>query len=202
MKWSRYFTGITTTCVKVVKCQNLSRLVSTTGVYLGPDHYEKVQKCFGKLYKDYGQLKEIHPANCNSPVKSCADGKQRRIHSGNSSSRSTFPIPDSPEHTSLLGNMLVISNAPVWTYEDSRDMKQKYEKLVEKNPIARSEFAKMNLGNQGRENLATCDLQNYFPGTMHLAIRSVESLSIQIGTCAVGEFVYPKMIFQSRRNVF
>ena len=135
-------------------------------MYLGPDDYETVQKCFGKLYKDYGQLKEIHPANCNSPVKvfyrSCADGKQRRIDSGNSSSRSTFPIPDSPEHTRLLGNMLVISKAPVWTHEDSRDMKHKYEKLVEKNPIARSEFAKMNLGNQGRENLTICDLQTIF----------------------------------------
>ena len=122
LKWSRYFTGITTTRVKVVECQNLSRLVINTGVYLGPDDYETVQKCFGKLYKDYGQLKEIHPANCNSPVKvfyrSCADGKQRRIDSGNSSSRSTFPIPDSPEHTSLLRNMLVISKAPVWTYEN------------------------------------------------------------------------------------
>ena len=44
LKWSRYFTGITTTRVKVVECQNLSRLVITTGVYLGPDDYETVQK--------------------------------------------------------------------------------------------------------------------------------------------------------------
>ena len=197
LKWSRYFTGITTTGVKVVECQNLSRLVITTG------HYYVITMSL--LCHYYGQLKEIQPANCNGPVKvfyrSCADGKQRQIDSGNSSSRSTFPIPDSPEHTSLLGNMLVISKAPVMTYEDSRDMKHKYEKLVEKNPIARSEFAKMNLGNQGRENLTICNLQNYYPGTMHLAIRSVESLSIQIGMCAIGEFVYPKMIFHSRRIV-
>ena len=68
-------------------------------------------------------------------------------------------------------------------------MKQKYEKVVEINPVERSEFAKNNLGNQGQENLRACDLNNYFPGTMHLAIRSVESLSIQIGLCAIGEFV-------------
>jgi hypothetical protein len=192
LKWSRYFTGVTTTRVKVIECQNLSRLVITAGVYLGPDDYETVKECFGELYKEYSQLKAIHPPNCDSPVKvyyrSCADGKQRRVDSGNSSSRSTFPIPDSPEHTSLLGNMRVISTAPVWTHEDSRDMKQNYEKLVEKSPIGRSEFAKNNLGNQGRENLTTCDLRNYFPGTMHLAIRSLESLSIQIGMCAIGEF--------------
>ena len=143
-------------------------------------------------YIEYGQLSEIYPPNCDGPVKvfyrSCTDGKQRRVDSGNSSSRSTF-IPDSPEHTSLLGNMLVISNAPVWTHENSKNMKQKYEKVVEINPVERSEFAKKNLGSQGRENVTACDLNNYFPGTMHLAIRSVESLSIQIGMCAIGEFV-------------
>ena len=152
LKWSRYFTGITTTRIKVVECQNLSLLI-TTGVYLGPDHYKTIKKCFGELYKEYGQLKEIYPPECDDPVevfyRSCADGKQRRVDSANSSSRSTFPIPDSPEHTSLLGNMLVISNAPVRAYEDSKDMKQKYENLDEKTPVERPEFAKNHLGNQG-----------------------------------------------------
>ena len=84
--------------------------------------------------------------------------------------------------------MRVVSNAPVWTHEDSRDMRQRYEQMMEKNhvPIRRSEFAKDNLGNQGQENLTICDLQNYFPGIMHLAIRSAETLSIQIGMCATG----------------
>lgn len=35
--------------------------------------------------------------------------------------------------------------------KDSRDMKQKYEKKVEKNPIAGSEFTKNNLVNLGRD---------------------------------------------------
>ena len=42
------------------------------------------------------------------------------------------------------------------------------------------------MGNQGRVNL-TCDKQNYYPGVMHLAVRSVETLSVQIGMCAVGK---------------
>lgn len=193
LRWSRYFTGITTSRVKVVECQNLNRLVITAGVYLGSDDYDTVKECFGKLYEEYSSLEEIHLPNCESPVKvfyrSCADGKQRRVDSGNSSSRSTFPIPDSPEHTSLLGNMRVISTGPVWTHQDSRDMEQKYNRLNEKTPVpvSRSDFAKNNLGNQGRVNLTTCDMQNYFPGTMHLAIRSAETLSIQIGMCAIGE---------------
>ena len=98
----------------------------------------------------------------------------------NSSSRSTFP-----EHNSLLGNMLVISANPVWTYEDSRNMGEKW--LQEGNCIKRPELARSNLGNQGRENITACDMQNYFPGTMHLALRSAETLSIQIGMCAIGK---------------
>jgi hypothetical protein len=189
LKWSRYFTGITTSRLKVVECRNLSRLVITTGVYLGPDDYDTIRKCFGELYQEYRELNKIHIPSCETPVevlyRSCADGKQRRVDTGNSSSRSTFPIPDAPEHNSLLGNMLVISTNPVWTYEDSRDMEQKW--LQEGNGITRSEFARSNLGNQGRVNITACDMQNYFPGTMHLAIRSVETLSIQIGMCAIGK---------------
>ena len=36
------------------------------------------------------------------------------------------------------------------------------------------------------------DMQNYFPGGMHLAIRSAETLSVQISMCAVGKFGYKK----------
>ena len=55
------------------------------------------------------------------------------------------------------------------------------------NGTTRSEFARSNLGNQGRENITACGMQNYFPGTMHLAIRSVETISIQIGMRAIGK---------------
>ena len=81
-------------------------------------------------------------------------------------------------------------------------MKQKYENLDEKTPVERSEFAKNHLGNQGQENLTTCDLNIYFPGTMHLAIRSVESLSIQIGMCAIGEFVQYKKLSSNQEKMF
>ncbi len=174
MKWSRYFTGITTSHLKVVECCNLSRLVITTGVYLGPDDYDTIKKCFGGLCQEYRELNKIHIPSCETPVeelyRSCADGKQRRVDTGNSSSRSTFPIPDAQNHQ--LGNMLVISANPVWTYEDSRDMEQKW--LQERNGITRSEFARSNLSNQGQVNITACDMQNYFPGTMHLAIRSYQ----------------------------
>lgn len=137
----------------------------------------------------YAQLKEIDVSKCESPIqvhyRSCADGKQRRINTGNSSSSSTFPIPDAPEHTKLLGNMLVIYPGPVCTVEDTREMEKNWMK--EKTPVPRSELARNNFGNEGRVNLTNCDMQDYFPGAMHLAIRSAETLSVQIGMCAIGK---------------
>ena len=166
LKWSRHFTGITTSRLKVVECRNLNRFVITTGVYLGPDDYDTIRKCFGALYQEYGELNKIHLPSCESPIqvfyRSCADGKQRRVDTGNSSARSTFPIPDAPEHISLLGNMLVISTNPAWSHKYSRDMEQKWQQT--KTPITRSEFARNHLGNQGRENLTICDMENYYPG--------------------------------------
>ena len=192
LKWSRYFTGITTTRLKVVDCHNLNRLTITAGVYLGPDDYTTIKKCFGQVYQEYKQLSEIKIPQCKNHTKvfyrSCADGKQRRIDTGNSSSRSTYPIPDAPEHSTLLGNMMVISTGPVWTVEDTEKIEQEWNEV--KPPTTRSDFARNNLGNQGRVNLTCCDMQNYFPGAMHLAIRSAETLSVQIGMCAVGKLGY------------
>ena len=71
-----------------------------------------------------------------------------------------------------------------WRLEDSRDWSRST-----RNWLRRVQLEDLNnLGNQGRENLTTCDLRKCFPGTMHLAIRSLESLSTQIGMCAIGEF--------------
>lgn len=195
LKWSRYFTAITTSRLKVVECHNLHRLVITAGVYLGPDDYDTIRQCFGSLYQEYANAREIVLPHCESPVqvlpRSCADGKQRRVDTGSSSSRSTYPIPDAPEHISLLGNMSVICTEPVWTFKDTQDLEEKWlqEQSTDTGKQTRSEFAKNNLGNQGRLNTTTFDLKNYFPGSMHLAIRSAETLSIQIGMCAVGKLI-------------
>ena len=71
------------------------------------------------------------------------------------------------------------------TVQDTKEAEKNWMK--EKKPVPRSEFEKNNLGNQGRVNLTNCDMQDYFPGAMHLAIRSVETLSVQIGMCAIGK---------------
>ena len=83
LKWSRYFTGITTTRLKVVECHNLSRLTITAGVYLGPDDYATIKKCFGGVYEEYRKLNKIQISQCENPTqvfyRSCADGKQRLL---------------------------------------------------------------------------------------------------------------------------
>ena len=86
--------------------------------------------------------------------------------------------------------MMVISTGPVWTVEDTKKIEEEWNKI--KTPTTRSDFARKNLENQGGGggNLTCCDIQNYFPGAMHLAIRSVETLSVQIGMCAVGKLGY------------
>lgn len=39
--------SVCTSSFKVVECHNLSRLVITAGVYLGPDDYDTIRECFG-----------------------------------------------------------------------------------------------------------------------------------------------------------
>ena len=70
LKWSRYFTGITTTRLKVVECRNLNRLTITAGVYLGPDDYATIKKCFGGVYQEYRQL------NSSAVILSCLLSKK------------------------------------------------------------------------------------------------------------------------------
>ena len=59
--------------------------------------------------------------------------------------------------------------------------------LQERNGITRSSFQRPNLGNQGQINFTACEMQKYFPGKMHLVIRPVETLPIQISMSAVGK---------------
>lgn len=46
-------------------------------------------------------------------------------------------------------------------------------------------ICKKQLGQSRARNITACDMQNFFARTMHLAIRSVETLSIQLGMCAI-----------------
>ena len=66
----------------------------------------------------------------------CGDGKERRLSTDSSSTKSTYPIPEAPEHQSQLGDMKIICPEPVWTVSDAEHLPGKNLRLncVEKPP--------------------------------------------------------------------
>ena len=83
--------------------------VLTVALWLGNNDYDSVQKCAGVVYEQLTQLKTIKHPKSGKEIKivrrSCGDGKERRSSTGNSSAKSSYPIPEAPEHHSQLGEM-------------------------------------------------------------------------------------------------
>ena len=128
----------------------------------------------------------------------CGDGKERRISTGNSSAKSTYPIPEAPEHQSQLGDMKIICPEPVWTVSDAEGCQKKFEtELCGKAPTKEKhrEFAKQNLGNTGHKNLNGTPLSEYYPGTAHLGFGSAETLCLLIAKIAAGKMCLFKLVY-------
>ena len=136
LKWSRNFTGLTSLRVKPVEPYNLQSSVLSVAYYLGDDSYENTRKCFHAVYSKlavtnvaYHFLKET---TVELHYRCVGDGKERRSGTGNSTACSTYPICDAPEHSSLLGDMKVISGEPVWTVDNSSDMGSRFKEWLGK----------------------------------------------------------------------
>ena len=119
LKWSRHFTGQTSVRVRIIEPYNLLSTVLTAALWLGNDDYYTIRQCAGAVYEQRKQLKTIkHPLN-GKEIKlirrSCGDGKERRSSTGNSSGKSSYPIPEAPEHHSQLGDMKLSCPCPVWS---------------------------------------------------------------------------------------
>ena len=146
------------------------------------------------------QLKELktikHPLS-GKEIKivrrSCGDGKERRSSTGNSSTKSSYPNREAPEHQSQLGDMKLVCTCPVWTVEDTEALETKFQsELKGKAPSKEKhrEFAKQNLGNTGRSNISGTPLSDEcYPGTSHLGFRPAETLCLRIAKIASG--LYP-----------
>ena len=142
LKWSRHFTGITTTRVKVVYTKNSLSLVITAAAYLGSD-YATQQKCLGNLMFKLKEFKSVSISG-NNPLdihlRSSADGKQRRITTGTSSAKSSYPIPDAPEHSNQLGDMTIACNMPLVKFVIQHKLKNSFiDGLKENLPQKRTE---------------------------------------------------------------
>ena len=57
LKWSRYYSGITSLRVKIVEPNSHLSLIITLAVYLGDDNYDNLKPCFQLLYKQLSKLK-------------------------------------------------------------------------------------------------------------------------------------------------
>ena len=202
LKWSRHFTGETSVRVKLIEPYNLLSTVLTVALWLGNDDYETTKRCGHAVYKQLKELKTIKHPLTGQEIKiirrTCGDGKERRLSTGSSSAKSTYPIPEAPEHQSQLGDMKIICPEPVWTVSDAESCQKKFEtELCGKAPTKekRREFAKQNLGNTGRKNLNGTPLSECYPGTAHLGFRSAETLCLRIAKIAAGKMSLFKLVY-------
>ena len=202
LKWSRHFTGETSVRVKLIESYNLLSTVLTVALWLGNDDYETTKKCGHAVYKQCKELKTIQHPLTGQEIKiircMCGDGKERRLSTGSSSAKSTYPIPEAPEHQSQLGDMKIICPEPVWTVSDAERCQEKFKtELCGKAPTKekRREFAKQNLRNTGRKNLNGKLLSEYYPGTAHLSIRSAGKLCLCITKIAAGKMCLLKLVY-------
>ena len=163
---------------------------------------ETTKKCGHAVYKQLKELKTIKHPLTGQEIKiirrTCGDGKERRLSTGSSSAKSTYPIPEAPEHQSQLGDMKIICPEPVWTVSDAERCHEKFEsELCGKAPTKEKhrEFAKQNLGNTGRKNLNSTPLSEYYPGTAHLGFRSAETLCLCIAKIAAGKMCLFKLVY-------
>ena len=114
--------------------------------------------------------------------RSCGDGKERRSSTGSSSAKSSYPIPEAPEHQSQLGDTKLICPHPVWEVEETVVMEEQFQNtLNDKAPTKQKcrEFA-----NMGRHNICGTPLADFHPGTAFLGFRSAETLCLRIARIA------------------
>ena len=200
LKWSRHFSGITNLRLKIVEPLNRLSLIVTLAVYLGPDDYDTLRSCFTPVYHQLAELNSVKISGNDVKVlyRCGGDGKQRRVETGNSSAKSTYPICEAPEHTNQLGNMKVVCKQPVWSVADAKQLATDYSDWLKDKPDNRTNrrlYAKENLGNTGRENINGNDLQYNYPGTFHFTVRAVESICLRIAQCAQGKYEYVNKLY-------
>ena len=199
LKWSRHFTEETSVRVKLIESYNLLSTVLTVALWSGNDDYETTKKCGHAVYKQLKELKTIQHPLTGQEIKiirrMCGDGKERRLSTGNSSTKSTYSIPEAPEPTGRHEDYLSRTSL------DSlrcRALPGKNLRLncVEKPPPKKStQFAKQNLGNSGLKNLNGTPLSEYYPGTAHLGFWLAEMLCLRIAKIAAGKMCLFKLVY-------
>ena len=139
--------------IKIIEPYNLMSTVLTVALWLGNDDYDTVKKCTEPVFKQLRDLQSVVHPLYGKEIKhfwrTCGDGKERRSSTGSSFAKSSYPIPEAPEHQSKMGDMKLICPQPVWTVEETVVMEEQFQNTLKgKAPTKQKprEFAKQNLG--------------------------------------------------------
>ena len=184
LKWSWHFNGLTSYRLKIVDVSIMHCLAITAAIYLGEDSYDNLKNAFKPIYEELHKLGFVNVQGERLDVlsRSVADGKQRRLDMGLSSARSSYPFVEAPEHKTQMGDMRVTCSKPVTTLTNV-DQYQNWLKERKDNDNNRQVFSKTHLGSMGRENISCKSPEEYYPGALHLAMRSAETLSLYQQMC-------------------
>ena len=173
--------------MKVLESTNTLSAVATVGAWLGPDIHDFVSN-LGKFVFD--QMKRIssitHPITqkqIKGYVRGLADGAQRRSITGCSSASSSYPIPESLEHRTQMGDLSIFQHKPVITAADTIHANVKIRQKFGNKKIRnsdRNDFAKSNFGLTGHINPTGLATELIYPPMMHRALNCLGSICLRV----------------------
>ena len=142
---------------------------------------------FEDIYNQLTSLRslQINGKNIEFIPRAVADGKQRRLDTGKSTAKSSYCIPEAPEHKTQLGDMTIACTSPVEEASLESDYIQFRGTRKESNKI-RADFAVTHFGNVGKANITNIPIRDYYCGVTHLVLRSSETISLRISSCFEG----------------
>ena len=116
-------------------------------------------------------------------VRGLADGAQRRSITGCSSASSSYPIPESLEHRTQMGDLSIFQHKPVITAADTIHANVKIRQKFGNKKIRnsdRNDFAKSNFGLTGHINPTGLDTEFIYPPMMHRALNCLGSSCLRV----------------------
>ena len=95
----------------------------SSALWIAGNDYQHAKECGEKVYEQLLSLKCIVHPTTDKEIQLA-----RRSSSDSSTARSSFPIPDAPEHHSQLEeHMYVLSQGHEWTQSMTEDLEKEYD---------------------------------------------------------------------------
>ena len=110
--------------MKIVENSKSLDTVMILESWLGPDDHLHASTLGKFVHEQLQDLKEVNVPSIgkvNVLVRGCVDGSGRHSSSGASTTRSSYPIEEAPEHLPHLGDMSIYCHEPFWTVDNTKD---------------------------------------------------------------------------------